>query len=55
MFLFQTQKEESLVKICIFLGYSRDSERYRLYDLQPHKILISRDVKFDELSNWNWD
>jgi hypothetical protein len=33
---------------CIFFGYSKDVKGYRL--LQPHsnKIIIRRDVKFDE-------
>ena len=38
---------------CIFMGYSSESEAYRLYDLITKKIIISRDVK--SLENQSWD
>lgn len=40
------------VKKCIFLGYASSVERYRLWrpNLKAPKLLISRDVTFDELA-----
>lgn len=39
---------------CVFLGISEESKAYRLYNLVTKKIIISRDVIFDEDSNWTW-
>ncbi|KAK4384934.1 Retrovirus-related Pol polyprotein from transposon TNT 1-94 [Sesamum angolense] len=39
----------------IFLGYSTQSKGYRIYNLKTKKLIISRDVEFDEDSMWNWD
>jgi hypothetical protein len=35
---------------CIFLGYSEKSKTYRLMDKSNRRIIISRDVLFDESS-----
>ncbi|KAK4404113.1 hypothetical protein Sango_0779900 [Sesamum angolense] len=39
----------------IFLGYSTQSKGYRIYNLKTKKLIISRDVEFDEDAVWNWD
>ncbi|KAK4388420.1 Retrovirus-related Pol polyprotein from transposon TNT 1-94 [Sesamum angolense] len=39
----------------IFLGYSTQSKSYRIYNLKTKKLIISRDVEFDEDAMWNWD
>ncbi|KAK4386674.1 Retrovirus-related Pol polyprotein from transposon TNT 1-94 [Sesamum angolense] len=39
----------------IFLGYSTQSKGYRIYNLKTKKLIISRDVEFDEDTMWNWD
>jgi len=39
----------------IFIGYSDQSKGYRVYNLKTKKLMISRDVKFDEDAAWNWD
>ncbi|KAL0397696.1 UNVERIFIED_CONTAM: Retrovirus-related Pol polyprotein from transposon TNT 1-94 [Sesamum calycinum] len=38
----------------IFLGYTQ-SKGYRIYNLKTKKLIISRDVEFDEDAMWNWD
>ncbi|TXG50907.1 hypothetical protein EZV62_023431 [Acer yangbiense] len=37
----------------IFVGYSSQSKGYRIYNLKSNKIIISRDVEFDENAAWN--
>ena len=39
----------------VFVGYAAESKGYRIYSLSRMKIVISRDVHFDENSYWNWD
>jgi hypothetical protein len=39
----------------VLLGLSEESKAYRLYDLVEKKIVISRDVVFDEEKSWDWD
>ncbi|CAL2245782.1 unnamed protein product [Prunus armeniaca] len=40
---------------CVMLGVSNESKAYRLYNPKTQKIIISRDVVFDEASGWNWN
>ncbi|KAF7135561.1 hypothetical protein RHSIM_Rhsim08G0049500 [Rhododendron simsii] len=40
---------------CIFLGVSDQSKAYKLYNPITKKILISRDVIFDEAQTWPWN
>ena len=40
---------------CVFFGLSKESKAYRLYDPKTKKILISRDVRFDESNGWDWE
>ncbi|KAK9931773.1 hypothetical protein M0R45_019037 [Rubus argutus] len=40
---------------CVFLGVSEESKDYKLYDPVGKKILISRDVVFEENKSWEWD
>ncbi|GKU96667.1 hypothetical protein SLEP1_g9878 [Rubroshorea leprosula] len=50
----RTKFEENSVK-CIFLGYSDETKGYRFYNPITKKLLISRDVIFDENNSWNWN
>ena len=36
---------------CIFLGYATNSKAYRLWNNEKRKLILSRDVKFDEIRN----
>ncbi|KAL0359481.1 UNVERIFIED_CONTAM: Retrovirus-related Pol polyprotein from transposon TNT 1-94 [Sesamum angustifolium] len=35
--------------------HSTQSKGYRIYNLKTKKLIISRDVEFDEDAMWNWD
>ncbi|KAL4379405.1 hypothetical protein GQ457_02G040510 [Hibiscus cannabinus] len=39
----------------IFLGYDSQAKGYRIFNLDTEKIMISRDVEFNEDASWNWD
>lgn len=39
---------------CIFVGYSTQSKGYRLYNLKKKKVIIRRDVIFNEKASWDW-
>ncbi|CAL2258076.1 unnamed protein product [Prunus armeniaca] len=40
---------------CILLGVSEESKAYRLFDLVLQKVIISRDVVFEEDQQWSWN
>jgi len=40
---------------CVLLGVSKESKAYRLYDPISKRIVVSRDVKFEEDKCWDWD
>ena len=37
----------------VLLGYEEDCKAYRLYDPKRGKVVISRDVVFDEKATWD--
>ncbi|GJR45348.1 uncharacterized mitochondrial protein-like protein [Tanacetum coccineum] len=39
----------------VFIGYCTQSKAYKLYEPISKKIVISRNVVFDEHASWNWD
>lgn len=41
-------------KKCIFVTYNSNAKKYQLYDVEVEKLIISRDVIFDEIATWNW-
>ena len=38
----------------VFLGYETGSKGYRVYDPVNNKLIVTRDVIFDETKGWNW-
>ena len=38
----------------VFLGYTEGTKAYRLYDPRGDKVLVSRDIVFDEKAAWDW-
>ncbi|KAJ8632816.1 hypothetical protein MRB53_026152 [Persea americana] len=40
---------------CVLLGVREESEAYRLFDPISKKIIVNRDVVFEEDQEWSWD
>lgn len=40
---------------CVLLGVSEESKGYRLFDPIAKRIVVSRDVVFEEEKQWDWD
>ncbi len=51
----QRQKLDLASKRCVFLGYGSCEKGYRLYDIATGKVIISRDVVFNEEASWDWN
>jgi transposase InsO family protein len=39
---------------CVLLGVSEESKAYKLYEPAEKRIIVSRDVVFEETKSWNW-
>ena len=39
----------------VFIGYDQNSKGYKLYNPSNGKIMVSRDVEFDEEAIWDWE
>lgn len=48
------KKLEDRSRVLVHLGTEPGSKAYRLLDPQAKKIIVSRDVVFDETKGWNW-
>jgi len=51
----QRIKLDTKSKKCVLLGVSEESKAYRLLDPINNRIIISKDVIFEEGKNWNWE
>lgn len=51
----QRKKLDSRSTKCILLGVNEESKAYRLYDPASQRIIISRDVIFEEGKKWEWN
>lgn len=40
---------------CVIMGLIKESKAYRLYNPETKKIIVSRDVQFDENKRWEWE
>jgi hypothetical protein len=49
----RTKLEDKSQK-CILLGYGENSYGYKLFNPVTKKVIMSRDVRFDEEQEWNW-
>lgn len=50
----QRRKLDDKSTKCVHLGLSKESKAYRMYNPVTKKIVISRDVVFDENESWKW-
>lgn len=48
------KKLDDKAQKCIFFGVSEHSKAYKLYNPVTKRIIISRDVVFDESKAWKW-
>ena len=49
------EKLDQKAEYGVFVGYSSLSKGYRIYQPLTEKIIVSRDVKYDEAARWNWN
>jgi hypothetical protein len=49
------KKLDSRSTKCVLLGVSEESKAYKLYDPVSKRIIISKDVIFEESKGWDWD
>ncbi|GAA0175180.1 hypothetical protein LIER_28410 [Lithospermum erythrorhizon] len=47
-------KLDSMSKTCVFLGINEGTKGYRLVDTESKRIIVSRDVIFEQDKAWNW-
>ena len=45
---------DSRAQKCILIGYGTSTKGYRIFCLQTNKVVLSRNVKFDEMITWVW-
>ena len=38
----------------VFVGYEPSSKAYRVFNLASNRVVITRDVIFDESTRWDW-
>lgn len=48
------QKLKPKSEPCIFIGYCEANKEYKLYNPKNHKVVISRDIIFDEGKAWDY-
>ena len=48
------KKLDDKAEKCIFLGYSQRTKGYKLYNPVSGKVIVSRDVTFNEQDCWDW-
>ena len=46
------QKLNPKLEKCILIGYSLEQKGYKCYNPSTRKVLVSRDVVFDESASW---
>lgn len=49
------KKFDDRIRILVYLGIEFGLKAYRMFDLIIRKIIVSRDVVFDENSGWKWN
>lgn len=49
------KKLDDRLRMLVHLGTEPGSKAYRLFDPRNQRIMVSRDVVFDEAKGWNWN
>ena len=49
------QKLDDKADIGIFAGYNNQSRGYKVFNIKTQKVIVTRDVTFDENAYWDWD
>ncbi|KAL0436856.1 UNVERIFIED_CONTAM: protein NRT1/ PTR FAMILY 2.7 [Sesamum radiatum] len=55
VYLLNRTKLDDRSKKMVFLGYDESSKGYKCFDPIANKVVISRDVEFEEDASWNWN
>lgn len=50
----QVRKLDDRSRPGVFLGYANGAKAYRVYDPVAQRVLVSRDVVFNEMRGWDW-
>ncbi|XP_027151836.1 uncharacterized protein LOC113751887 [Coffea eugenioides] len=48
------KKLDDKAEKCIFIGYSHETKGYKLFNPNTGKVIVSRDIMFDEHGVWDW-
>ncbi|XP_071933941.1 uncharacterized protein [Coffea arabica] len=48
------KKLDDKTEKCIFIGYNHETKGYKLFNSDTEKVIVSRDVTFDEHRVWDW-
>ena len=51
----QVRKLDDRSRPGVFLGYADGAKAYRVYNPVARRVLVSRDVVFDETRDWDWN
>lgn len=49
------KKLDDRSKQLVYFGVEEGSKAYRMYDPENNRIVVSRDVVFEEKKMWNWE
>ena len=49
------KKLDNKAEKCVFLGVSESSKAYKVFNPVTKKVVVSRDVSFDEENTWDWN
>ncbi|XP_071940050.1 uncharacterized protein [Coffea arabica] len=48
------KKLDDKAEKCIFIGYSHETKGYKLFNPDTRKVIVSKDVTFNEHGVWDW-
>ena len=52
--LNQVRKLDDRSRPGVFIGYADGAKAYRVYDPVSRRVLVLRDIVFDETRGWDW-